>query len=67
MWAKVGYGPLQVEAELVGQIGSLSVDSDAATPVATSYSVRKFGGAARAGGASRHGPSDRAGSCGTAP
>jgi uncharacterized protein (TIGR04551 family) len=47
VWAKVGVGPFSIEGELVGQFGSFDVTSDAATPVTTNYSIRKFGGAGR--------------------
>ena len=47
LWAKVGVGRFTIEAELVAQVGSLDVLTDAATGTVTSYDIRKFGGAGR--------------------
>lgn len=45
VWAMLGIGPVLLEAELVGQIGT--IDSIDDFGVAGSHNIRKFGGAAR--------------------
>jgi len=45
VWLKLGYGRVTLEAEAVGQIGSLDVAD--AEGVVTKYKVRKYGGAGR--------------------
>jgi uncharacterized protein (TIGR04551 family) len=45
VWLKLGYGRVTLEAEAVGQIGSLDVAD--AEGVVTKYRVRKYGGAGR--------------------
>jgi uncharacterized protein (TIGR04551 family) len=51
VWAKLGIGPVTVEAELVAQLGSFEVQDlvigAATTAPSTSYNVRKYGGSGR--------------------
>lgn len=50
VWGKLGFRRLTLEAELVAQLGSVSIvtSTDAAALTARTYDIRKFGGAGRA-------------------